>query len=468
MVSNTKVPLNPSLSIIETLQLAEELLGLYFVQGSYYYDGSINVEAKKYRHIKQAITLQKLISHIEGKVSIGAPSSHQGLSKWVNVDIDQKAIDMVIKARNAITDNGIPVYVSFSGRKGYHLTVFFENEVPLFTAQSLSRKLQSILEGINYDKISPAPSGKGGDCIKLPLGIHPETGNRCYFLDDNLLPVSDSLSLLDSLKYYKADNKPSVDPVTGEIRTSLPSEISPRPCINKLWRDGLQDKGTRHSATCVIANSLVRNPQIKDKEQGLLEWVYRAYSKTSIKGYTNSAMQEMVSEAKRLIHYYQKYGPFAESCQNEVFKPAMRSACEDEFQCQLQQNKGKVNFRLLTRLGVFRAHNAVPRGIGKSAMAIYLAIEDIAADYPLCYWRGMPVFTLSNQQLVSLANCNKGTVIKHKKRLIELGLIVKVPVSELPPEYRRNHHRDNHYALPQLSNDLVSNLLRILRVGYRF
>jgi len=454
---------NPTLSTTEAFQVAEKLLGLYFIEGSYYYEGFINSKAKQYRHVKQPITLDKLISHIQGEISIGAPSVFGDLSKWVNVDIDENDVDMAIRGRNALIDKGIPVYVSFSGRKGYHLTVFFQGEVPLFTTQALSGRLRGILEGIKYDKISPSPSGNGGDCIKLPLGIHPETLNRCYFLDDDFSPVNDSISFLEELKYYEANNKPSTNLVTGEIKTSLPSGISPRSCINRLWRDGLQDAGTRHSATCVIANSLLRNPQIKDKEQALLEWAYRVYPKSSVNGYVNSDMQEMVSEVKRLLTYYQKYGPFVESCQNEVFKVAMRSACEDEFQCQLQQNKGNINFKLLTRLGVFNAHNAKPRGIGKSAWAIYWAIEDIAADYSSMEWKGMPLFTLSNQQLVSLANCCKTTVIKHKKRLVELGLIVKVPVSELPRQHKINPHWDNFYALPQLDNDLVSNLLRVLR-----
>jgi hypothetical protein len=45
----------------------------------------------------------------------------------------------------------------------------------------------------------------------------------------------------------------------------------------------------------------------------------------------------------------------------------------------------------MRRLGVFAAPNANLKGLGKSAMALYEAIEDIAQDYPVFDWNGEQV-----------------------------------------------------------------------------
>lgn len=358
--------------------------------------------------------------------------------------------------------------------------MFFKSPVPLHVAQGIAAEIKRILDraGLPYDKISPSPYGKGGDCIKLPLGIHPETGNRCYFLDDTLQPVEDSLQFvlaIETIELNGSNPYPTpvgreVDIETGElIPAPFPETISQRRCINKLWREGLQAPNTRHSATCVIANAIARSGLIPphQKEQALIEWVHRMFPKAMEAEYlkVDSNLEFVVSEARRLWHRYARFGPYAELCENQVFEAAMRSACEDEFQCKLGQNHNHVNFDLLRRLGIFNAHNAKPKGIGKTAMAIYLAIEDIAEDFPSFQWNSMTTFSLSTQQLVCLANCTKTTVIKHRARLIELGLLTKVPSTAIPFEVRRNmrHFSGNFYALPQLTEDTVRAMLSKLR-----
>jgi hypothetical protein len=465
---------------IEHYQLAERLLELYFIPGSTYYEGPVNVPNKVYRHIKREVTIDRIVAHIEGAVSIGAPSSHNGLVKWIAADIDSPESNRLNMVNSILREHGLPSYISLSGGKGYHLTVFFKGPVPLHVAQGIAVEIKRILDGagLPYDKISPSPHGKGGDCIKLPLGIHPETGNRCYFLDDTLQPVDDSLQFvlaietidLNGSNPYPAGVGREVDIETGEIIPApFPETISRRPCVNKLWREGLQAPNTRHRATCVIANAIARSGLIPphQKEHALIEWAHRMFPGAREAGYlkVDSNLEFVVSEAKRLWRHYSQFGPYAELCENQVFKAAMRSACEDEFQCKLEQNHGHVNFNLLRRLGIFGAHNAKPKGIGKTAMAIYLAIEDIAEDFPSFQWNGMTVFSLSTQQLVCLANCTKTTVIKHRARLVDLGLLTKVPSNAIPTEVMQNvgHFRPNFYALPLLTEDSVRAMLGKLR-----
>ena len=427
--------------------------------------------------MRSTITVDHIVAHLKGEVSIGAPSAYNEMSKWVCMDIDSPIPELLKRARVMLKEKGVPSYVSLSGGGGYHLILFFERPVPIFQAQEVSREVKRVVEAIRlpYCKISPSPYGKGGDCIKLPLGIHPENGNYCSFLDDDLNTIEDTLSFLSSIEMVRTNNTTiasydKVNTCTGEIPTKFPDAISPRPCINKLWRDGIQAQGTRHSATCTIANTITRTRLIpeQDKEVVITDWVYRTYPRAQNNHLVNSDMEYALKEAQRILKHYQQHGTYAELCENSIFKSAMRSACENEFECKLDQNHGHINFELLLRLGLFNALNARPRGIGKSAMAIYLAIGLVARDFVCFYWKDMPAFSLSTQQLICLANCTKPTVIKHRRRLLNTGLLYKVSIKNIPPEVLHSTHpfyRNSFYALPELTEETVRAVLDRLRKG---
>jgi hypothetical protein len=244
------------------LTLAEKLLSLYFAPGSSYYQSRVNVPRKVYLHIRSAVTADLILAHLTGEVSIGAPSTHKGMTMWVSTDIDTLTPGLVLQAKALLREKGFPAYPSVSGGGGYHLTVFLDGPTPLVGAQTVSRTLKQAADsvGLDYCKISPSPYGKGGDCMKLPLGVHPETGNRCHFLDDDLNPVKDALGFIVAIERARLDNTPEaqtpqLDRATGEIlSTPLPEAISGRSCVDKLWREGIQAPNTRHSATNVIVN----------------------------------------------------------------------------------------------------------------------------------------------------------------------------------------------------------------------
>jgi hypothetical protein len=464
--------------------LAERLLDLYFVPDSTFYEGPVGVPEKTYIHVKRAVTRDLVLSHLRGEVSIGAPSAHEGMARWVGADIDTPDLEGVRKARTMLDSMGLPCYASFSGRaQRCHLSAFFEQPVPLPIAQSVSAQFRQVLRavGLDYDKISPSPTGKGGDCMKLPLGVHPETGNGCTFLDNDLEPVEDVLSFLTNVRTIPASQplgasplpgiRGEADPETGEIlHAEFPQVISTKPCINRLWMEGIQAPNTRHSATCVIVNSLLRTGRVprQDREQAFMDWVYRTYPRAQDTEYVKitSDLQYAITEAERMMNDYQRRGTHAELCENPVFKAAMRSACHDEFECKVSQNHGHVNFELLLIMGIFNATNAKPRGIGKSAMAVYLAVGLVARDFASFEWNGLPAFSLSTQQLVCLADSTKPTVIAHRKKLLEVGLLLKVPTSDIPPEVLDDTpYFASFYALPELNMDTVKSILTRLRGG---
>lgn len=422
--------------------LTQKFMDLYVIPGSHFNECRVGVTEKHYPRIARPLTIDKIERHLDGKISICAISSFMGLAKWVIVDIDEGGLETAAKAYNALKANGLPVVASYSGSKGYHLGLFYAQPKALFEVQQLAGKIKDILDGtgITYCKISPSPDGKGGDAIKLPLGLHPVTIRHCYFMDENLNPVSDSASFIEKIQYV--DNAPSgvemVNKETGEIIVvPSPETISPRPCIDTLWQSGLQKASTRHSATCVVANAIAKNPAIRvdDKEVVLLNWVMKTYASGKMNGLIHQGTCEIeaIQDARQMLRDYmfQNYG---ESCENEVFKAAMRSACRDEFQCKLVQNHNHININLLLRLGIFKSSAATLPGLGKTTMAVYFAALLAAEDHRLFTWHNLPAFTLSTQMTVEMADCTKGSVVSSRRRLVKIGLLVPVPVEAIPTE----------------------------------
>ena len=458
------------------LILAQWLLENYFVPGSVYNYSQVGVGSKVYVRVHTAISVDQILRHLRGEISVAAPSAHNNMVVNISVDIDSLNMTAVALARDTLKSHGFPAVISFSGGKGYHLTIFLSKPTPLAVVQPVSRRIQDELNrvGVTYCKISPSANGSGGDCMAIPLGLHPETGKRCCFLDDNLNPVDDPLAFVQAIPKIdlNAGGHPlvEVDRETGEIKTVYPKIISKKPCINKLWQEGLQAPHTRHSATMVIANSVKRSNLIppNQKQDAVIDWVSRIFEKSKRQGYISpdTDLPYAISEAQRLLKEYDRTGTFGELCSNELFKNAMRSACVDEYRCKLGQNHGSADYRLMRRLGIFAAPNATPKGLGKSAMAIYEAIEDIVEDYPVFDWNGQQAFTLSIQELVGLSSCSRATVINQRKKLLEVGLLVKIPKGSIPANIRIKHPPYvEYYYLPKIDEGLITTILNKLREG---
>ncbi len=97
----------------------------------------------------------------------------------------------------ALRFHGVPSYVEWTGRRGYHVWVFLEEPVPVGAARQALQAL--IVEAGNppdgvtreiFPKEAGAGTGQRGGAIKLPLGVHVQTGERSYFLDDSGRPVT--------------------------------------------------------------------------------------------------------------------------------------------------------------------------------------------------------------------------------------------------------------------------------------
>ena len=98
---------------------------------------------------------------------------------------------------------GFKTVLEFSGRKGYHVFVFFENPVPAkeahVTGKYFADKIQKGLEV--FPKQTTLRGLKLGSQIKLPLSWHKESGERSQLVDDDFKPLPQQYSSLMNAPY---------------------------------------------------------------------------------------------------------------------------------------------------------------------------------------------------------------------------------------------------------------------------
>ena len=159
------------------------------------------------------------------------------------------------------------IHVSTSGRKGYHVDLFFDRPVLVTDLQRFFTAVVADVGELPVGKIEFRPSWGAG--VKLPLGVHQVTGNRCWYVDrDTLEPIESFDYILD------------VEPMSAEIitdqdiglteeqaaefeyiaRTVDPNAnvLTERDALHKAKRvldaGRLTESGTRHSTTVLLAS----------------------------------------------------------------------------------------------------------------------------------------------------------------------------------------------------------------------
>jgi hypothetical protein len=144
----------------------------------------------QYYPVKRPITLDDIESHLKGEITIGVYCLNtDNKVKWACIDIDMpEDMDKAINDAYAIYDlfPELARALEFSGRKGYHVWIFFKNPVNAGYAQTLVKaRLNRV--GLNKHEIFPKQTElnegrKYGNLVKLPLGLHKRSGKRSELL----------------------------------------------------------------------------------------------------------------------------------------------------------------------------------------------------------------------------------------------------------------------------------------------
>lgn len=219
-----------------------------------------------YRRLNDRLIKQ----HLRGRNCYGvmfAPTHTKFLCFDVDIvkqgdgDINQArevAEKLIHELRKHIDDKDI--HLEYSGGKGYHIWLFWQYKVKISDIVSFADSIRSINDNPNiHVEIRPESNNSRG--IKLPLGIHPNTGNMMVFLDkETFRPITDQYEYLLSItpmtkhlnwqKFYLAASD------IKQIKTvaiDFDKEIINHEHLQNIWENGLPGPGIRHRYTFLLS-----------------------------------------------------------------------------------------------------------------------------------------------------------------------------------------------------------------------
>lgn len=162
----------------------------------------------------QDLTDEVIQKHLDGEQTIGLYQiiPEENTLKWAVVDIDldkpvytapnfnleewtPKLLEQVEYVEQVFKDRGIPYYTEFSGYKGYHVWVFFENPVSSEIVYNGLREMTKDIKTLGnihlelFPKQAKVEKGNSGNLVKGPNGKHLSSGKFSHFI--NLTDVED-------------------------------------------------------------------------------------------------------------------------------------------------------------------------------------------------------------------------------------------------------------------------------------
>lgn len=211
-----------------------------------------------YTVIREPLTDAVIAEHLQGATTIGLYSSSNGTTKWLCIDIDTLNKAELSKVQQRVSRLGIPFLTEFSGRKGYHIWIFFDKPYPNRIARALSQEISSRHE--IFPKQDHIETGKLGNLVKAPLGKHQVTGYWCHFLDENLKPEEDQYAVLAEVK--------TIDPaqVLQQLLPKIWARIQDEETSSTKPRSGKQNFSVPVMKDCV-QNAILRGTGQGERNQ---------------------------------------------------------------------------------------------------------------------------------------------------------------------------------------------------------
>lgn len=212
--------------------------------------------------------------HLDGKNTYGVFNANV-YNKFITFDVDYaedeagakwatRRLIAILQTNYNIRANDI--HVSLSGSKGYHIDLFFGENITVEQAKSFYNMVRKDV-GVSESEMEFRPSW--GQAVKIPLGIHLKTGRRCWFVDrETLEPIEsfeylndvepmDSALILDALIELTDEQEAEFERVVRETDTSITvvNESKAFAKVSAILEAGqLLQSGTRHNTTVLLAS----------------------------------------------------------------------------------------------------------------------------------------------------------------------------------------------------------------------
>ena len=237
----------------------------------YYRQKYVMMTSEYTKTVDHYFTEKVIESHLMGYYALGVFGGEK-VTKFISVDIDEGGKKTVRLVLDTFERMGIPrnrQYVSTSGRKGYHVDIFFQPYLYNEKAKNLY-DLMMWQTGLNPKKVEFRPTNK--QAVKVPLGIHAKTRNRCWYLDQTTLQPIERMDYMleimpiastDVLEIIRAWNKKRwnelyADMICNDTGHDNSIQAKDEPVFDTEYyeRHAIVEPGTRHTTMVKIACDL--------------------------------------------------------------------------------------------------------------------------------------------------------------------------------------------------------------------
>lgn len=255
--------------------------------------------------ISHQYDIKTIMKHVSGNYAVGVYAG-KNATKFVSIDIDEGDPEIVRRVIDTLVEIGIPrdrLYVSFSGKKGYHVDFFVEKTI----YNSYARLIyETMIErsGLDRRKVEFRPTHS--QAIKLPLGVHPITKKRCWYVDRDTLESIESFDYIFEIKAIDHDliegiakglKNEYIRKMYSEVNSHQERVLKPRAsnCDSLV----VTAPGTRHNLQKRVAVSARKcGCDWEEIVQRQMEWYKRQNQ-----AYITSSEDEVRAEAERLAKW---------------------------------------------------------------------------------------------------------------------------------------------------------------------
>lgn len=191
------------------------------------------------------------------------------------IDVDTTNTNVVRKLIETCYAVGLAkeyLLVEYSGCKGYHITIRYQDAVSARKARELGDMIVR-LSGIDNDievfpKQDKVALGGYGNSIKFPLGKHKKTGFWSHFLDVGLNPIDNWVDHLKNVRRLGEKDLDTIMATHNSVVAKSSDEADSKkmayaPCVKKVMELGA-DEGCRNEAMLEIAKDCNRQDYPQD------------------------------------------------------------------------------------------------------------------------------------------------------------------------------------------------------------
>lgn len=385
------------------------------------------------------LTDKVLLDHLRREYAIGVFASNKG-SKFICFDVDDGSADTVTSVIDELSALGIPsskVYVSFSGRKGYHVEVFFDE---IIETDRLMNLYHHVIRNGELDpmKVEFRPTAK--QAIKLPLSIHGETGNICWYVDpETLRPIEDEGYIATIRQLHVEEVKgalslPELDEPSRKGKSEGKGDKAPETICDGNVCAILTKPGIRHEVMLKIAARNRRNGISREENQNALEEWYSMQPPEMIE----STPEEVSRDITNILNW--AYSDLFSMKQPERKDSAIVSEGQLEILMNLSSRSARrVCFLLLarTRMNASRISAAdISKTTGISVKTVYEVLHKLIRSGIVSVKKGRRV-QLPDQ---SFASESSSYVVPHRASWPH-EMRIEITMRDLTMDFDRTYHK---------------------------